>query len=67
MGQAEELIFLMKSIDEIGIKQNWNREKLEQTKQEAIWNYYHTEQKINNTNKHHQRHNLNDGDSRPMP
>tara|TARA_B100000427_G_scaffold154995_1_gene128912 strand:+ start:1833 stop:2063 length:231 start_codon:yes stop_codon:yes gene_type:complete len=67
MGQAEELIFLLKSIDAIGIKQNWNKEKLEHTKQEAIWEYYHAEQKIHNTDKHHQRGNLNDGDSRSMP
>ena len=67
MGQAEELIFILKSIDEIGIKQGWNQARLESAKQTAIWDYYNVEQKIHNTNKHHQRHNLNDGDSRPMP
>ena len=67
MGQAEELIFLMKSIDEVGIKKNWGREKLEQVKQDAIRDYYNIEQKIHNTDSHHQRGNLNDGDSRSMP
>tara|TARA_R100000781_G_scaffold3437_2_gene4829 strand:- start:1498 stop:1701 length:204 start_codon:yes stop_codon:yes gene_type:complete len=66
MGQAEELIFLMKSIDEVGIKSNWDREKLEQVKQDAIRDYYNLEQKIHNTDSHHQRGKLNDGDPRSM-
>ena len=40
MGQAEELIFILKSIDEIGIKQGWNQARLESAKQPAIWDYY---------------------------
>lgn len=67
MGQAEELIFLLKSIDEVGIKKNWGKEKLEQVKQDAIWDYYNTEQKIHNTDTHHQRRDLNDdGNPRSM-
>ena len=56
----------MKSIDEVGIKSNWDREKLEQVKQDAIRDYYNLEQKIHNTDSHHQRGKLNDGDPRSM-
>lgn len=67
MSQAKDLIFLLKSIDEIGFKQKWGREKLEQAKEDAIRNYYNLEQKIHNTDSHHKRAELNDGNSRPLP
>tara|TARA_R100001530_G_C4174918_1_gene117734 strand:+ start:314 stop:499 length:186 start_codon:yes stop_codon:yes gene_type:complete len=58
MSQAKELIFLLKSIDEVGLKSNWDREKLESVKQDAIKDYYNQEQKIHNTNTHHVRRDL---------
>jgi hypothetical protein len=66
MSQAKDLIFLLKSIDEIGFKQKWNREKLERTKEDAIRDYYNLEQKIHNTDSHHIRNDLNDGNSRSL-
>ena len=58
MSQAKELIFMLKSLDEVGLKKGWGREELEAAKQKAIQDYYHLEQSIHHKNHHHVRRDL---------